>query len=267
MKINRKYTLLLLAMTMCIGSAAAQLRIAHLADPQLGFGPGGFEDDLAAFRAEIVNVNAAKPDLVAIAGDMVNRLDSASVAAFHRAAEAIEAPVVLTPGNHDIAEPPTPAGLDAYRKAFGPDFTAFDIEGTDFTFIAFNSLLMRGGPADEVDAHLAKLRRALVDARARHRRVVLMCHVPPFAADIDEKDEYFNLPRAHRLPLMQMMADAGVVAWLCGHTHRTHRNDYLGIPILNPENTSCNFDKRPRGFRLLTIAPDNTISWDFVPNE
>ena len=58
------------------------LRIAHLADPQLGFGPGGFDDDLAAFTTEIKNVNSLRPDLVVIAGDMVNRMDSTSVARF-----------------------------------------------------------------------------------------------------------------------------------------------------------------------------------------
>ena len=84
------------------------LRIAHLADPQLGFGPGGFDDDLAAFTTEIKNVNSLRPDLVVIAGDMVNRMDSTSVARFKEAAATIEAPVVYTPGNHDISEPCSP---------------------------------------------------------------------------------------------------------------------------------------------------------------
>lgn len=241
------------------------LRIAHLTDPQLGFGKGGFDDDLDAFRLEIEHVNALDPDLVVIAGDMVNRMDSTSIARFLEAAKAIEAPLVYTPGNHDISEPPSPKGLKKYRDAFGPDFSVTDAKGR--TLIAFNSLLMRGGPADEVEAHLSKLRRALAEAKAKGSPVILMCHVPPFDKDIDEDDAYFNLPRAHRRQLFDMMADAGAFVWLCGHTHTTRSRSFAGIAVLNPENTSRNFDGRPRGFRLLTIAPDNSFTWDFIPND
>ncbi len=255
----------LLAVNDICAQASDTLRIAHLADPQLGFGSGGFDDDLAAFRIEIEHINALQPDLVAIAGDMVNRMDSVSVARFKEAAAGITVPVVYTPGNHDIAEPPTHKGLETYRAAFGTDFSVVSVKGR--TLISFNSLLMRGGPADESEAHIAKLRRALLDARAVGSPVILLCHVPPFAASVDEADEYYNLPLAHRRAIFDMAADGGAFIWLCGHTHKTHRNDYAGIAVLNPENTSCNFDRRPKGFRLLTIAPDNTFSWDFVPKE
>ena len=252
--------------TMHSQSTGGTLRIAHLTDPQLGFGPGGFDDDLAAFKTEINNVNALRPDLVVIAGDMVNRMDSTSVARFKEAASAIEAPVVYTPGNHDISEPCTPKGLAKYRDAFGPDFSVLKLAGGR-TLIAFNSLLMRGGPADETERAASQLRAALNEAHGEGSAVILLGHVPPFARSIDEDDAYHNLPKAIRKPLLECAADAGTILWLCGHTHKTHRNDYEGIAILNPENTSCNFDKRPRGFRMLTIAPDNTFTWEFVGNE
>ena len=242
------------------------LRIAHLADPQLGFGPGGFDDDLAAFTTEIKNVNSLRPDLVVIAGDMVNRMDSTSVARFKEAAATIEAPVVYTPGNHDISEPCSPRGLKKYRDAFGPDFSVHRLAGGR-TLISFNSLLLRGGPADERKNVAATLRRALSEAHGEGSAVILLCHVPPFAKDVDEDDAYYNLPKTIRRPLLECAADAGTFLWLCGHTHKTHRNDFEGIAVLNPENTSCNFDRRPRGFRLLTIAPDNSFTWEFVGND
>ena len=37
------------------------------------------------------------------------------------------------------------------------------------------------------------------------------------------------------------------------------------MTILNPETSSRNFDKRPFGFRLLTIRPDATYDWKFIP--
>lgn len=244
------------------GTAQSTLRIAHMADPQLGFGPGGFDDDLAAFIREIDIVNRLKPDIAVIAGDMVNRMDSASVARFRQAAAALEMPVYYTPGNHDISEPPTAEGLTRYREAFGPDFVTATIGGREL--ISFNSLLLRGGPADEMESCHARLDSALTAAKEARRPIIAMCHVPPFADNIEEADEYFNLPSAMRRDMLDRFAEAGVFVWLCGHTHKTHRNDYKGIAILNPENTSCNFDKRPKGCRILTIAPDNSFTWEFV---
>lgn len=246
-----------------VASGQDTLRIAHLTDPQLGFGPGGFDDDLAAFEREVAAVNALSPDLVVIAGDMVNAMDSASVARFKAAAASFGAPVVLTPGNHDIAEPPTERGLRRYRDAFGPDFGVTSVRGRDV--VAFNAMLLKGGPADETAAAEARLDSALTAAESAGRPVIAVCHIPPYVAEPDEAEAYFNLPKDLRHKLLERFTRAGVVAWLCGHTHRTHRNDYSGMAILNPENTSCNFDGRPRGFRLLTLAPDNSLEWDFVP--
>ena len=126
------------------------LVIAHMCDTQIGFGRGGIEDDLANFYIAIDKVNRIKPDVVVIAGDMVNRMTPASIELFKQAASNIEAPVVLTPGNHDIAEPVTEAGLTAYRDAFGSDYTVMNVKGR--TLLAFNSMLMRSGPAEEVEA-------------------------------------------------------------------------------------------------------------------
>lgn len=258
-------TAILMAITLSSAAMNDTLLIAHLCDPQIGFGPKGIDDDLAALRAEIENVNALDVDLVVIAGDMVNRMDSTSIALFHDAAARIEAPLVLTPGNHDIAEPCTPAGLEKYRKNFGPDFSVNKIKGR--TLISFNSLLLRGGPEEEVRDMNARLDSALIAAKAEGSPVILLCHVPLFEKDIDENDEYFNLPTSIRRPLLEKFRNYGATIWLAGHTHKTHRNEYGGVTILNGENTSCNFDGRPRGFRLLSISPDGSFSWDFIPNE
>ncbi len=258
------FTSLLIILSLSVSAMTDTLVIAHVCDPQIGFGPKGIDDDLEALKEEIANINAAGVDLVAIAGDMVNRMDSASIALFKQAVAALEAPVVYTPGNHDISEPCTDAGLKLYRDNFGSDFSVVKIKG--YTLISFNSLLMRGGPQDEVDALNTRLDSALVQAKSEASPVILLCHIPPFESDIDEKDEYFNLPSEMRRGLIGKFRDHGAIIWLAGHTHKTHRNDFGGLAILNGENTSCNFDGRPRGFRILTIDPDGSFTWDFVAN-
>jgi len=94
------------------------VRLAHLADPHLGFRqyhrqtPAGInqrEADVAnAFRAAVEGVIAARPDAVLVAGDLfhaVRPTNAAIVFAFRqlqRLREALPAaPVVLIAGNHD----------------------------------------------------------------------------------------------------------------------------------------------------------------------
>jgi DNA repair exonuclease SbcCD nuclease subunit len=94
------------------------VKLAHLADPHLGFrqyyrqtatGQNQREMDVSnAFRAAMDGVIAARPDIVVIAGDLfhsVRPTNQAILFAFHqfrRLREALPAsPVVLIAGNHD----------------------------------------------------------------------------------------------------------------------------------------------------------------------
>ena len=259
-------TVILILMTIPLAGIAMPtdtLRIAHVCDPQLGFyGPEKFEYDLDAFRREIAIINKMRPDIVLIAGDMVNKMDSADIVAFKEAAKAFEVPFVYTPGNHDLPEPVSAKNLKRYRDAFGTDFSVTDCKGR--SIISINSMLLRGGPADEVAAHNAKFDKALQEALEAGKPVIVLSHVPPFKTDIDEEDEYSNLHKDSRRGLLGKVANAGCSIWLAGHTHMTAHNEYGGVHILNAENTSANFDYRPRGFRLLTVAPDGQFTWDFV---
>lgn len=94
------------------------MRLAHLADPHLGFRqfhrqtPAGInqrEADVAhAFRLAIDGVIAARPDAVLVAGDLFHAVRPTNAAIvfafrqFQRLREALpEAPVILIAGNHD----------------------------------------------------------------------------------------------------------------------------------------------------------------------
>lgn len=94
------------------------MRIAHLADPHLGYrqyhrqtsaGINQREADVAqAFRAAIDGVIAARPDAVLVAGDLFHAVRPSNAAIvdafrqFQRLRDALpDAPVVLIAGNHD----------------------------------------------------------------------------------------------------------------------------------------------------------------------
>ena len=126
-------------------------------------------------------------------------------------------------------------------------------------------MLMRSGLKGETKRHDAQLTDALEKAKAAASPMIILSHIPPFDKGIDEADEYFNLPGDSRKLMLERFYDAGCRLWLAGHTHTTAARSFGGIDILNGENTSRNFDGRPKGFRLLTIAPDGTYTWQFVP--
>jgi DNA repair exonuclease SbcCD nuclease subunit len=239
------------------------LRIVQLCDPQLGFGKDSFDSDVKRFEQAVKQANELLPDLVLIAGDMVNSVNEKSVSAFKKTLVKIQPPVILTAGNHDLPDPVTEANLKYYRETFGNDFVVYECQGR--LIISANSQLWRKAPKEETEKQEQKLRDTLKNAKEKNLPVILMTHIPPFDNNPNEKDEYFNLPQEKRMELLTLAKDNGVFLWLSGHTHKTKRREYNGITILNGETTSQNFDKRPFGFRLLTVQPNNQWEWDFQP--
>jgi predicted MPP superfamily phosphohydrolase len=169
----------------------------------------------------------------------------------------------LTAGNHDLPDPVTEENLKRYRETFGDDFVVRECKGR--LIISANSQLWRKAPKEETEKQEQKLRDTLKSAKEKNQPIILMTHVPPFVNKPEEKDAYFNLPQKKRMELLTSAKENGVFLWLSGHTHKTSRNEYNGITILNGETTSQNFDKHPFGFRLLTIKPNNQYEWDFQP--
>ncbi|MDR1746601.1 MAG: metallophosphoesterase [Tannerella sp.] len=262
-----RLVILLLSAAALQTQASAQmlkpLRVVQLCDPQLGFGKDGFAADSARFELAIQKVNALAPDFTVIAGDMANDVnDNHAVAVFLKIKAKLKCRTVVTPGNHDLPDPVTEEGLKRYRHRFGADFSVTKTKGV--TLISANTQLWRVAPEKETARQEQQLLVALKKAKSRGDKVILITHVPPFVKSADEKDQYYNIPAAKRAELLQYCADYGVCIWFAGHTHKTHRNDYNGVSILNGETTSNNFDGHPHGFRLLTLQPDGSFDWDFV---
>jgi Icc-related predicted phosphoesterase len=239
-----------------------QLTIAQLCDPQLGFGEDGFDADVSRLEKAIRQINELAPDVVVVAGDMVNDAgDAHAIATVRKMLAQIKAPVVLTPGNHDLPDPVTTAGLQHYRASFGKDFSTLECKGRQI--ISANSQLWRKAPPVESAHHDQQLLNALQKAKKKGQPVILMTHVPPFVTSADEPDAYFNLSKSKRDELLRLCEDNGVIIWLAGHTHNTSRRSYKDVAILNGETTSRNFDNHPAGFRLLTVYPDHHFEWEF----
>ena len=250
-----------------VQGAKPRLRIAHMTDPQFGFGPGKsaekkYEADLARFEREIEIVNALKPDLALITGDLTNNHKDVT-RDWPRLLKKFTVPLAVAPGNHDLGNSITKEVRDRYLSVFGYDYRSFDVKG--WRVIVGNTQFWRKTELkDEQAAYEAWLKDECAKAKALRGRVIFAGHIPPFADRPNERDGYENYPKAGRVARMSMYLAAGARFFLAGHTHRCIAHGWRKLTILNPECTSTNFDERPHGFRLFDIADAYDYSYNFV---
>jgi 3',5'-cyclic AMP phosphodiesterase CpdA len=202
-----------------------------------------FEEESRRFEAAIALAATIRPRFVVVCGDMVhNAGDARQVAEVKRIAARLTPgiPLRYVAGNHDACvdgEVPDPESLARYRAHFGPDFYAFR-EG-DAHFVVLNACLLQH-PERAPDEHarqMAWLEGALRDARrAGAAHLVAFTHQPLFLGDPEEPDEdypwapsppgrppgYWTVPRARRMPVIELFRQHGVQALFCGHWHRNH---------------------------------------------
>lgn len=241
------------------------LRIVHMPDPQLGF-MEEFEASLCRLRSAVAVIGAMEPppDRVVVCGDMLHETTPEHAALFKEAVRPVRSRLRMVPGNHDISESDLAGNTRSYRTLYGADCWAEDVKGV--RFLGFNTQALIYGDAEVRESQLRFLRTELSASREKRQAVLLAAHHPPFVKEADETDSYFNLPSGLRKEALELCARSGVRSWLAGHTHVFMEQSYRGMPILTGETLVENFDKRPRGFRLLSF---DTISgsyrYDFIP--
>lgn len=244
-------------------AAGASFTFVQLCDPQLGF--GGYERDVESLRQAVRQINALKPDLVVVCGDLVNTPSDEAFADFKTITGGLEMPCFCAPGNHDVGNTPTAESLKRFRECIGEDFLSVDHHG--YTFVVVNASLWKSPLEKETALQDAWFTDTLREARGKGFPVFVVSHYPLFESDPEEEESYYNLPRAKRKALLALCAEGGVVAILAGHTHKQIINDFEGIQLVNGETTCNNFDGRPLGFRLWTVRPGRAPSHRFVALE
>jgi 3',5'-cyclic AMP phosphodiesterase CpdA len=198
----------------------------QMSDPQFGFftADKDFAQETANFEFAIASANRLRPAFVIVTGDLVNKPgDPAQIAEYQRIAGTLAPGIHLynVAGNHDVGNTPTPASVAAYRARFGPDHYTFR-EGSLLGIVLDSSLIAAPDQAPaEADAQIAWLRTQLADAPASGaRHLVIFQHHSWFLKTADEPDQYFNIPRARRDPLLAVFRAAGIHLLVSGHYHQ-----------------------------------------------
>lgn len=234
-----------------------------------------FREETRRFEAAVALAQRLSPRFVIVCGDMVNTAgDAREVAEVKRIAALLPAHVPLryVAGNHDACpdnEVPDHESLARYREDFGPDFYAFREDAAHF--IVLNACLLQHPERvpDEHARQMAWLEDALRAARcggASH--IIVFTHQPLFLAHAEEPDEdppwapsppgrppgYWTVPRARRMPVIELFRQHGVQAIFSGHWHRNHVARDGGLEQVLTGAVGYPLGDDPSGLRLVRLT-------------
>jgi Icc protein len=206
-------------------------------------------------RAAVEAARPARPDLVVLPGDIA---DDGSVAGYERVLATVGvlgAPVLATPGNHDLADP-LAAVLGSIDEWHGDGWRVLT-----------------------ADTHIPEQIHGAIDVADLERRLgddrrlptVLVLHHPPITLSTHA---WFQLARADEL--VAMLADRGDVRIVVsGHLHADFAVQLGHVTYLGCPSTLYAIDHHADRFRkgdghvgalMMTLGSDGAFDWRLVPD-
>lgn len=242
-------------------------RLLHLSD--LHFGrtrPELLEPLIAA-------VNAARPDLVAISGDLTQRAREAQFADARAFIDRLDAPCLVVPGNHDVSLDNLARRMflpfERYRRWIGRDLEPTHRDDA-MVVVGVNTVnplsWQRGRMGRRAVARACAAVRAAPDAPIR----ILVTHHP-----------FDQLPDADKAPLrgasraIDAFAACGAEIVLSGHLHAWRAEPFAArrgpggsfLQIQAGTGLSTRLRGEENDFNLLTLAPGRVRVERFVARE
>jgi 3',5'-cyclic AMP phosphodiesterase CpdA len=169
-------------------------------------------------------VNAIKPDLVVVSGDLTQRARRGQFREARKFLDSLPQPQIVVPGNHDIPMYSVWARflspLAKYKKFITDDLRPFYIDD-EIAVMGINtarSLTVKGGRINE--GQIAAIRERFCGLEEKKLKAIVTHH--PF--DVPEgHDDGDIVGRAKKT--MRMIGDCGVDLFLAGHVHIGHMSD------------------------------------------
>ena len=214
-------------------------------------------------------INAAKVDLVLIAGDLTDGGTREQMALFKGKVKQLEAPVLFVAGNHDVGlvgvgdvkTSITPERVKRFAKELGPNWYAQEKAGV--RVVGINSCLFGSGFKEEEDQWIF-LEKEL--ARPHDKPTMLLEHYPLFIKTADEpRNSTWNVQPELRTRLLALVEQGGVRTVLTGHLHYPITNRLDGILFLGNAPTAFGLPpgKQPEGWMLLTVPREGEVQFEF----
>lgn len=229
-------------------------RILHLSDLHFG------RDRPELLRPLIDRVNGLAPDLVAISGDLTQRATEAQFRAAEAFVTALEPPVLVVPGNHDVPLHNLFMRLvrpwSRYRRWFGRDLEPCWQDDQVIVVGANTVNPMAWQQGWFRSRSLVRIRRAFAGGGARLRIVVT--HHPMEHTPEDRKEPMRGADRAARA-----LADCGADVILSGHLHTWRVGPFAQLAgqggvlqVHAGTGLSTRLRGEPNDFNLLEVSAD-----------
>jgi 3',5'-cyclic AMP phosphodiesterase CpdA len=221
------------------------------------------------FDQAIAEVNAAKVDLVLIAGDVTDGGTREQMERFKQKAKQLKAPVLFVAGNHDVGivgngdvkTSITPERVKQYAQVLGPNWFAREKAGV--RVVGINSCLFGSGFKEEAEQRKF-LEKEL--AKPHAKPTLLLEHYPLFIKRPDEvRNSTWNVQPDLRQRLLALVQQARVRAVLSGHLHYPITNRLDGILFLGNATTAFGLPrgKQPEGWMLLSVPREGEVQFEF----
>ena len=231
--------------------------IAHLSDLHFG------RIDPLLLDPLVAAVEEARPDVVAISGDLTQRARSRQFVEARDFLQRLPRPQIVVPGNHDVPLYDVArrflSPLRRFRRHITDDPAPFHRDD-EIAVVGLNtarSLTFKGGRINQSQAALVE--RRLRDVEPSVLRVVVTHHPFNLPDAADEDDLVGRAPMA-----MQVFADSGVDLLLSGHLHTTHAADtsaryeiagYSALVVQAGTATSTRARGESNSFNILRLEP------------
>lgn len=234
----------------------------QMADPQFGMFTKNkdFAKETELFEQAIDHANRLCPAFVVVTGDLVNRPgDEAQKAEIIRIADTLDKriPLYWVSGNHELTNTPTNERLLWYRKHFGQDWYAFEVNRC--LFIVLNSTIIAAPELVEPETmkQLKWLKNTLHESAIQnYTHKIVFQHHPLFLKASHEKDQYFNIPQVHRRVYLDLFKTHGVKAIFAGHYHRNSLGSDGLLEMVTTGAVGKPLGDAVSGFRIVKVYPD-----------
>ena len=241
--------------------------IAHLSDLHFGRVDAALLDPLKEF------LQAAKPDVLVVSGDLTQRAKSREFIAAKAFLDIFTMPKIIVPGNHDVPL------YNVFRRFFNPlkryhQYITTDMEpffvDDEIAVLGINtarSLVFKGGRVNE--EQLEKVRARLDPLSDKLVKVLVTHHPFDLPAHMDKDDLVGRARKA-----MKEFANSGVDVLLGGHMHtseavttdaRYQHGAYSALSIQAGTATSTRHRGENNSFNVLRVECDRVevdeIGW------
>jgi len=237
-----------------VSNATKEYTFVVAADPQLFWG------SIENWQQTIKEINKISPDFVVVCGDMTNTEgDANEIGAYWENAKKLSSGIKLynVAGNHDIRAEHNRKDIDLYKKNYGSLYYSFIHKNS--LFIILETGCMKNSN-DGTNLYLAKkqirwLGRILADSyKAGYLNRFVFLHHPIILGEINENEEYFNLPVEFRNELLDQCSSHNVKFIFSGHLHQNRITQFKDISLVTTGSCGKALQNSDLGFRVVRVS-------------